>query len=310
MVNEMNRGIWFGLSGYVLWGLSPIFWKALTEIDAIDVLSWRILCTFVFTLFAIKLFRRSKELRDVVFSRNGLLAGMTCGLLIGFNWGMFVWAVDSNHVVDASLGYFMNPLMNVLLGVVILREKLRSAVWLSVSLAFIGVLWLTVAASEAAGTVDAVALGSFPWISVSLACSFALYGLIRKVAPAGPLTGLTIETSTVVIPALVFLLIRGNAANNLSISTSVTVLILLSGIATGVPLLLFASSARRIPLSILGLLQYITPTLQLLLGIFAYGEDFDGKRFIGYSIIWFGLLLFAVDGFTAARRREHEAIKT
>jgi len=291
----MNRGIWFGLSGYILWGLSPIFWKALTDIDAIDVLSWRILCTFVFTVLAITLFKKGSELRSVVSSRNGLLAGMTCGLLIGFNWGMFVWAVDANHVVDASLGYFMNPLMNVFLGVVILREKLRSAVWLSVGLALIGVLWLT------------FALGSFPWISVSLACSFALYGLIRKIAPAGPLTGLTIETSTVAIPALLFLLIRGNASSNLNISTSVTILVLLSGLATGIPLLLFASSARRIPLSILGLLQYITPTLQLLLGIFAYGEDFDGTRFIGYSIIWFGLLLFAVDSFAAARRHEEKA---
>tara|TARA_B100000902_G_scaffold370946_1_gene396497 strand:- start:97 stop:993 length:897 start_codon:yes stop_codon:yes gene_type:complete len=291
----MTRGIWFGLSGYILWGLSPIFWKALTDIDAIDVLSWRILCTFVFTVLAITLFKKGSELRSVVSSRNGLLAGMTCGLLIGFNWGMFVWAVDANHVVDASLGYFMNPLMNVFLGVVILREKLRSAVWLSVGLALIGVLWLT------------FALGSFPWISVSLACSFALYGLIRKIAPAGPLTGLTIETSTVAIPALLFLLIRGNASSNLNISTSVTILVLLSGLATGIPLLLFASSARRIPLSILGLLQYITPTLQLLLGIFAYGEDFDGTRFIGYSIIWFGLLLFAVDSFAAARRHEEKA---
>ncbi len=295
MTNEMNRGIWFGLSGYILWGLSPIFWKALTDIDAIDVLSWRILCTFVFTVLAITLFKKGSELRSVVSSRNGLLAGMTCGLLIGFNWGMFVWAVDANHVVDASLGYFMNPLMNVFLGVVILREKLRSAVWLSVGLALIGVLWLT------------FALGSFPWISVSLACSFALYGLIRKIAPAGPLTGLTIETSTVAIPALLFLLIRGNGSSNLNISTSVTILVLLSGLATGIPLLLFASSARRIPLSILGLLQYITPTLQLLLGIFAYGEDFDGTRFIGYSIIWFGLLLFAVDSFAAARRHEEKA---
>ncbi len=295
MTNEMTRGIWFGLSGYILWGLSPIFWKALTDIEAIDVLSWRILCTFVFTVLAITLLKKGNELRSMVSSRNGLLAGMTCGLLIGFNWGMFVWAVDANHVVDASLGYFMNPLMNVFLGVVILREKLRSAVWLSVGLALIGVLWLT------------FALGSFPWISVSLACSFALYGLIRKIAPAGPLTGLTIETSTVAIPALLFLLIRGNASNNLNISTSVTILVLLSGLATGIPLLLFASSARRIPLSILGLLQYITPTLQLLLGVFAYGEDFDGTRFIGYSIIWFGLLLFAVDSFAAARRHEEKA---
>ena len=292
MPNEMTRGIWFGLAGYILWGLSPIFWKALTDIEAIDVLSWRILCTFFFTVLAIILLRKGKELRLVISSRNGLLAGMTCGLLIGFNWGMFVWAVDANHVVDASLGYFMNPLMNVFLGVVILREKLRSVVWVSVSFALLGVIWLT------------FALGSFPWISVSLACSFALYGLIRKVAPPGPLTGLTIETSTVALPALLFLLIRGNATENLSISSGVTTLVLLSGLATGIPLLLFASSARRIPLSILGLLQYITPTLQLLLGIFAYGEDFDGVRFVGYSVIWSGLILFAIDSFFAARRQE------
>lgn len=297
MPNEVNRGIWFGLTGYILWGLSPIFWKALTDIEAIDVLSWRILCTFLFTVLAIILLRKGKELQSVISSRNGLLAGVTCGLLIGFNWGMFVWAVDANHVVDASLGYFMNPLINVFLGVVILREKLRSVIWVSVSLAFIGVLWLT------------FALGSFPWISVSLACSFALYGLIRKVAPPGPLTGLTIETSTVVLPALLFLLIRGNAAENLSISSGVTTLVLLSGLATGIPLLLFASSARRIPLSILGLLQYITPTLQLLLGIFAYGEDFDEVRFVGYSVIWFGLILFAIDSFFAARRQEENVFK-
>ncbi len=298
MPNEMTRGIWFGLAGYILWGLSPIFWKALTDIEAIDVLSWRILCTFLFTVLAIILLRKGKELRSVISSRNGLLAGMTCGLLIGFNWGMFVWAVDANHVVDASLGYFMNPLMNVFLGVVILREKLRSVVWISVSLALIGVLWLT------------FALGSFPWISVSLACSFALYGLIRKVAPPGPLTGLTIETSTVVLPALIFLLIRGNATENLSISSGVTTLVFLSGLATGIPLLLFASSARRIPLSILGLLQYITPTLQLLLGIFVYGEDFDAVRFVGYSVIWFGLILFAIDSFFAARRQEGNVFTT
>ena len=297
MPNELTRGIWYGLAGYILWGLSPIFWKALTEIDAFDVLSWRIICTYIFTVVAILLLRKGKELRLVVSSRNGLLSGMICGLLIGFNWGMFVWAVDSNHVVDASLGYFMNPLMNVFLGVVILREKLRSVVWVSVGFAALGVLWLT------------FALGAFPWISVSLACSFALYGLIRKVAPAGPLTGLTIETSTVVLPALLFLLIRGNAVDNLNISSGVTVLVLLSGLATGIPLLLFASSARRIPLSILGLLQYITPTLQLLLGIFAYGEAFDGTRFIGYAVIWSGLLIFSVDSFFATRRQEYKHLR-
>jgi chloramphenicol-sensitive protein RarD len=292
MNDDLVKGVWFGLCGYVLWGLSPIFWKALTDIEPLDVLSWRILCTFIFATSLIKLLGKGNELRSVVSSRIGLLAAMTAGLLIGFNWGMYVWAVDTNHVVDAALGYFMNPLINVFLGVVILREKLRPVIWISVSCAALGVLWLT------------FALGSFPWISVSLACSFALYGLIRKVAPAGPLTGLTIETTTVVLPALLFLLIRGNGIDNLNISPGVTSLVLLSGFMTGIPLLLFASSARRIPLSILGLLQYITPTLQLLLGIFAYGEEFDGVRFLGYSIIWFGLAIFATESFFATRVQE------
>lgn len=292
MNDELIKGVWFGLSGYVLWGLSPIFWKALTDIEALDVLSWRILCTFIFAASLIKLLGKGNELRSVVSSRTGLLAAMTAGLLIGFNWGMYVWAVDTNHVVDAALGYFMNPLINVFLGVMILREKLRPVIWISVFCAASGVLWLT------------FALGSFPWISVSLACSFALYGLIRKVAPAGPLTGLTIETTTVVLPALLFLLIRGNGVANLNISPGVTSLVILSGFMTGIPLLLFASSAQRIPLSVLGLLQYITPTLQLLLGIFVYGEDFDGVRFIGYSIIWLGLVIFATDSFFATRVQE------
>ncbi|HJM28432.1 MAG: EamA family transporter RarD [Acidimicrobiales bacterium] len=279
------KGVWLGLSGYVLWGLSPIFWKALNNVAALDILSWRIICTFIFAICCnglLKLFSE-KEVGNFLSFENRF--SIVAGLLIAFNWGMFIWAVETDHVVDASLGYFMNPLMSVFLGVVFLRETLRLAQWASVALAGLGVIWLT------------ISLGSFPWISITLAISFAFYGLIRKVAPAGPLKGLTIETTTLFVPAILLLLIRGNVSENLSYNTSTTILIILSGVVTGVPLLLFASSVRKIPLSIQGLLQYVTPTIQFLLGVFAYNEEFDDKRFFGYAIIWTGLCIFAFDSF-------------
>ena len=295
MTDQEIRGVWIGLSGYILWGLSPIFWKALNQVEAMDIVSWRVICTFVFVVacnLLLRLTRRGK-VTPLPFLRNKL--SMLGGGLIGLNWGMFVWAVESERVVEASLGYFMNPLMNVFLGVVFLGEALRKAQWLAVTFAAAGVLWLT------------ISLNAFPWVSLTLAISFALYGLIRKVAPASPLQGLRVETSVLLIPAVAFVLLRGNASENLTSDTATVILILLSGAVTGIPLLLFASSAKRIPLSILGILQYITPTIQFLLGVFAYNETFDSNRLIGYSIIWSGLVIFALDSFQfASNQTSHE----
>ena len=295
MTDQEIRGVWIGLSGYILWGLSPIFWKALNQVEAMDIVSWRVICTFVFVAacnLLLRLTRRGK-VTPLPFLRNKL--SMLGGGLIGLNWGIFVWAVESERVVEASLGYFMNPLMNVFLGVVFLGEALRKAQWLAVTFAAAGVLWLT------------ISLNAFPWVSLTLAISFALYGLIRKVAPASPLQGLRVETSVLLIPAVAFVLLRGNASENLTSDTATVILILLSGAVTGIPLLLFASSAKRIPLSILGILQYITPTIQFLLGVFAYNETFDSNRLIGYSIIWSGLVIFALDSFQfASNQTSHE----
>ena len=199
MTDQEIRGVWIGLSGYILWGLSPIFWKALNQVEAMDIVSWRVICTFVFVAacnLLLRLTRRGK-VTPLPFLRNKL--SMLGGGLIGLNWGIFVWAVESERVVEASLGYFMNPLMNVFLGVVFLGEALRKAQWLAVTFAAAGVLWLT------------ISLNAFPWVSLTLAISFALYGLIRKVAPASPLQGLRVETSVLLIPAVAFVLLRGNA---------------------------------------------------------------------------------------------------
>lgn len=295
MTDREIRGVWIGLSGYILWGLSPIFWKALNQVEAMDIVSWRVICTFIFVALCNSLIRftRRGKVDHLPFLRNKL--SILGGGLIGLNWGMFVWAVESERVVEASLGYFMNPLMNVFLGVVFLGEALRKAQWLAVTFAAAGVLWLT------------VSLNAFPWVSLTLAISFALYGLIRKVAPASPLQGLRVETSVLLIPAVAFVLLRGNASENLTADNATVILILLSGAVTGIPLLLFASSAKRIPLSILGILQYITPTIQFLLGVFAYNETFDSNRLIGYSIIWSGLVIFALDSFRFASSQDtHE----
>lgn len=285
MTDQQNRGVWIGLSGYVLWGLSPIFWKALNRVEAMDIVSWRVICTFIFVYACDTILRYVKKEKTLFLPFDENRLSIVGGILIGFNWGMFVWAVESERVVEASLGYFMNPLMNVFLGVVFLGEALRKAQWMAVVFAATGVLWLT------------ISLGAFPWVSLTLAISFALYGLIRKVAPASPLQGLKVETSTLLIPAIFLVLLRGNAEANLSGDTATLILILLSGAVTGIPLLLFSSSAKRIPLSILGLLQYVTPTIQFFLGVFAYNETFDGNRLIGYCIIWSGLIIFAVDSF-------------
>ena len=255
MTDQQTRGVWIGLSGYVLWGLSPIFWKALNRVEAMDIVSWRVICTFVFVYACNAVLRSLKRGKTILLPLSNNWLSMLGGILIGFNWGMFVWAVESERVVEASLGYFMNPLMNVFLGVVFLGETLRKAQWMAVVFAAMGVLWLT------------ISLSAFPWVSLTLAISFALYGLIRKVAPASPLQGLTVETSTLLIPAVIFVLLRGNAEENLTSDSTTLILILLSGAVTGIPLLLFASSAKRIPLSILGLLQYVTPTLQFILGV-------------------------------------------
>ena len=296
MTDQEIRGVWIGLSGYILWGLSPIFWKALNQVEAMDIVSWRVICTFIFVVTCNSLLRltRRGKVDHLPFFRNKL--SVLGGGLIGLNWAIFVWAVESERVVEASLGYFMNPLMNVFLGVVFLGEALRKAQWLSVTFAAAGVLWLT------------VTLNAFPWVSLTLAISFALYGLIRKVAPASPLQGLRVETSVLLIPAVVFVLLRGNAEENLTSDTTTVILILLSGMVTGIPLLLFASSAKRIPLSILGILQYITPTIQFLLGVFAYNETFDANRLIGYSIIWSGLVIFALDSFRFTSKESGQKI--
>jgi chloramphenicol-sensitive protein RarD len=225
------------------------------------------------------------------FTRRTLLIYVVAAVLISINWLTYVWAVNAGFIIETSLGYFINPLLSVLLGVIVLREKLRPVQWLPVFLAASGVIYLT------------VVYGKLPWIALTLAFSFGLYGLVKKLAPLGSLHGLTLETGILFVPALAYLLFNEfngtGAFTHIGLSTDL--LLIGAGVVTTIPLLLFASAARQIPLTVVGLLQYIAPTIQFLLGVLVYKESFDHTHLIGFSIVWIALIIFWVESYLAHR---------
>lgn len=213
-------------------------------------------------------------------------------ILIGLNWLTYVWSVNSGFIVQVSLGYYINPLINVLFGVVILRERLRTFQWVSIALAAMGVIYL------------AVIYGSLPWISLVLACSFACYAFIKKQAPLGSLQGLLLETLVLLPPAIGYLLYLEYSGSGQFVHNGLFIDLMLfgTGTVTIVPLLFYASAAKRIPLSTLGVLQYVSPTLQLALGVFVYGEAFNHQQFLGFAAVWIALVVFGVEGVWASRK--------
>ncbi len=287
----MRRGVVVALVGYVLWGLSPIFWR-LGEGSAGDILVLRILSTITL-LVVIQLVRdRAAQLRDRLADRRVRRAMVVSSVLLACNWLGFIWAVTNDRVLEASLGYFLNPLVSVVLGVTVLGERLRRGQWVAIGLAGVGVAILS------------VDLGSLPWISLFLAITFGLYGLVRKTAPVESLDGLTIEVSVMVPLAAVALGVFTADDAGLATVSGVGGWAWVAGasLMTAAPLLLFGWAARRIELWLVGVLQYITPTLQFLLGVLAYDESWSGGQVIGYVVIWTGLALFGAEGVRAARR--------
>ena len=282
----MSRGVFVGICAYVLWGLSPIYWRLLDDLGAGDVVAHRIVATAIVLAIA-HLFLRSwprlvSEARKPKVRRAAAMAGV----LLAVNWIVFVWAVSAERVVQTSLGYFINPLLSVVLGVVVLGERLRRLQWIAVGLATIGVVVLT------------IDLGSLPWVSLALAGTFALYGLLRKVSPVGSLDGLSLEVGFLAPFALAVILFRGAGdAGLVGVADPGRDLLLLgTGVVTAAPLLLFAAAARRVDLSVVGLLQYIAPTIQFLLGVLVFGEEWAGGQVVGFAIIWLALAVFAVEG--------------
>ena len=287
----MNKGVWYAIGAYSIWGFLPIYWKWLQYVPAPQILAHRIVWSFLSICTVIVLTRRWKEFRVVALDRRVLRSYLVAAALIGVNWLTYIWAVNAGFIVETSLGYFINPLLSVVLGVVFFRERLRSWQWVAVGLAAAGVLYLT------------FAYGSLPWIALTLALTFGFYGLIKKTAPLGALYGLALETGILFLPALVFLSLSEVTGQGTFLhSSAVSNLLLVStGPLTSFPLLLFAASTKRIPLSLVGIFQYIAPTLQFLIGVLVFREPFSGARLIGFVIVWTALAIFTVEGILAYR---------
>ena len=287
----MNKGIWNGLAAYVMWGFFPIYWKLLHEVPALEVIGHRIGWSFLLLIFVILLTKQWKVFRSVALVPKVIGIYALAGILLSINWLIYVWGVNSGFIVETSLGYFINPLISVLLGVLLLRERLRAMQWVAVGLAAAGVIYLT------------VTYGRPPWIALSLAFSFGIYGLVKKLAPLGSLYGLTLETALVFPIALIYLMFvqfTGTSAF-LHQGALTDILLIGTGAVTSIPLLMFASAAREIPLTMIGILQYIAPTLQFLIGVFLYHEPFDQSRLLGFSLVWLALIIFWVENYLAHR---------
>jgi chloramphenicol-sensitive protein RarD len=290
--HTLRRGLLYGFAAYASWGFMPVYIKAVAAAPVLEVLSHRIVWAFV--LLLVIAWRRGDlpELVSAVRTPRtlGVLAASTTAIAV--NWLVYIWAVQGGHVLDSSLGYFINPLVNVLFGVLLLHERLDRTVRIAFAIAGTGVLWL------------AIRGGHVPWIALTLAASFGSYGLLRKLAPVGALVGLTIETALLTPLAggyIAWSAAHGRAAI-FSGRPGLDALLLLAGPVTAIPLLFFAGAARRLPLSTLGFLQYVSPTLQFLLAVLAYREPLDGPRLVAFALIWTALAIFAVHTGRSARR--------
>lgn len=288
----MNKGILAAIGAYLLWGFFPIYWKALHGIPALEILSNRIVWSLLFVLLLLALRHHWHWLPGALRDRRIMLTFLISGTILAVNWGTYIWAVNVNRVVETSLGYFINPLVSVLLGVVFLHERLRRGQWTAVAAATIGVLYLT------------ILYGHLPWVALTLAFSFGIYGYIRKTASLGALEGVTLETAWLFLPALFYLLVlqwQGTGALG-HVDTKTMVLLVGSGVVTAVPLLWFSIAARSIPLTTIGILQYIAPTCQFLIGVFLYNEPFNFSQLVGFSLIWLALGIYTTESILYSRR--------
>ena len=286
----MRRGVWIGAAAYAIWGLFPIYWKQLESVPAGQVIAHRIAWSFVVLLpvLAVSMWRAARAAGSFGWyaSSATITIYAAAALLIAVNWFTYVWAVNHGFVVETSLGYFITPLVNVLLGVLVLRESLRPWQWVAVALATAGVAYLT------------AVYGAVPWIALALAVSFGTYGLVKKKAPMAPLPGLTLETGLLFVPAVAFLAVvelRGTGAFGHA-GLAPTLFMAGAGVVTTVPLLMFATAVRLIPLSVIGILQFIAPTIQFLLGVLVYREPFSRGQLVGFALVWLALVVFVVEG--------------
>lgn len=287
-----RRGVIAVSTAFVIWGMFPLYLKPLTDVPALEILAHRVAWCLLFVFGWLAWKSRLGEVRAAISDPATLGHLLLSAVLIAVNWGFYVWAVSNGRVLEASLGYFIGPLVNVLLGVVALKERLNPRQWTAVGFATAGVTWLTVAA------------GGLPWVSLVLAFSFGIYGLVRKVVNVAAVPGLAIETVLLAPLALAWLawLHRQGIGTFGHAPLHVSVMLAGSGLITALPLALYSVGARLIPYSLVGIITYIGPSLQLLSGVFVYGEPFAGARAVGFCIIWAGIAIFVADNILRARR--------
>ena len=284
----MQKGMLYAALAFLSWGLLPLYFHALGQVPVMEILAHRMLWSVLFLLAMLALRHQWSWLATLAARPRVVASFVLSAVLLSTNWFLYIWAVNNGHVIDASLGYFINPLVNVMLGYLLLKERLRTVQWCAIGLAACGVAWLT------------WQTGSLPWIALILAFSFGGYGLLRKTAALGALEGLSFETMLLFPLALVYLVwltIHGQNTFLNTESDALRALLVLGGPATAIPLLLFAAGARRVPLSVLGMLQYMSPSLQLLLGVWVFHEAFAQERLAGFILIWSALLVYAFDGW-------------
>ncbi|UPR35703.1 EamA family transporter RarD [Vibrio cyclitrophicus] len=281
-----RQGILLAVAAYTMWGIAPIYFKSLSEVSPFEILSHRVVWSFFLLAFLLHMSRGWRKVRDTLTSKPKMLYLVATSILVGANWLIFIWAVNSNHMLDASLGYYINPLINVLLGMFFLGERLRKLQWFAVSLAAIGVI------------IQLIAFGSVPIVAIALAFSFGFYGLLRKKVSLEAQTGLFIETLVMLPIATTYLLfIADSATSDFSMNPmQLNLLLVAAGVITTVPLLCFTGAATRLKLSTLGFFQYIGPSLMFLLAVLIYGEAFTSDKAITFAFIWGALVVFSFDG--------------
>jgi chloramphenicol-sensitive protein RarD len=291
-MRDSRRGLGYGLAAYVLWGLFPLYWPLLAPTPALQILAHRMVWSAVFIAGVLMVRGRWAFVAELRRDRRRVALLVLAAALVSVNWGVYISAVNSGHVVESSLGYFINPLVSIALGVLVLKEQLRRSQWTAVGIGAVAVL------------VIAIGYGRPPWIALTLAGSFGCYGLAKKVARTPALESMAVETSVMLLPALAYLAVvhaRGTGSFG-HLAAGTDLLLISSGVATAVPLLFFAAATRRVPLSVIGLLQYVAPVLQFLVGVGVRHEKLPGSQFVGFALVWVALTVLGVSEIAHRRR--------
>ena len=289
-MNRHKTGLLFGVSAYVLWGAFPLYWPLLEPASALEIVSHRAVWTMVFCIIILAITKSLRATRETMKRPKVAAKLFLTSILISINWLVYIWATNNGHVVEASLGYYINPLVMIGFGVIILKEKLRTLQWAAVGIATVGVLTLT------------IDYGRLPWIALTLAISWGSYGFVKKQLGLGALEGLAIETLIASLPYLLYLIYIGDkGSGQFGHGLGITILLISAGAITAIPLLLFNGSTTRLPLTVIGLLQYITPTIQFSIGVWVRHEAMPTARWIGFLIIWIALTTLAIDLVKSSR---------